>query len=202
MDAANGFHPAEIQYDDRTTQPRDGARPMHSDKPFLAFKLNLDVMQLCEMIAQMNFSSEKKENSVRDILVSTVDAASIDCALRPTKLLETPQDIPMLAPIAIWEIYYRLLVGEQSEAVRQIATSGSNMQRIAEAIKLIKSEFTKPMRIEALARQVDMSASSFHQHFKQVTSMSPLQYQKQLRLLTARQMMLVQDADAAFAAYH
>jgi AraC-like DNA-binding protein len=172
-----------------------------SDKPFLALKLNLDVMQLCEMIAQMTFSSEKKENSVRGISVSNVDAALIDCALRLTKLLETPQDIPMLAPIAIREIYYRLLVGKQSEAVRQIATSGSNMQRIAEVIKLIKAEFTKPMRIEALARQVGMSTSSFHQHFKQVTSMSPLQYQKQLRLLTARQMMLAENADATSAAY-
>jgi AraC-like DNA-binding protein len=171
------------------------------DKPFLGLRLDLDLIQLCEMVAQMNFSSVEKENSVRGLAVSNADAALIECALRLTKLLDTPQHIPMLAPMMIREIYYRLLIGEQSEAVRQIATSGSNMQRIAEAIKLIKSEFNQSMRIEDLARQVSMSTSSFHQHFKQVTSMSPLQYQKQLRLLEARRLMLAEDADATNAAY-
>lgn len=85
--------------------------------------------------------------------------------------------------------------------MRQIATSGSTMQRIASAIKLLKAEFTKPMRIEDLAGQVSMSTSSFHQQFKQVTSMSPLQYQKQLRLLEARRLMLAENADATSAAY-
>jgi len=99
----------------------------------------------------------------------------------------------------IRELYYHLLLGEQGEAVRQIATSGSNMQRIALAIQQIKSDFTKPMRIEDLASQIGMS--SFHQHFKQVTSMSPLQYQKQLRLLEARRLMLAEDFDATSTAY-
>ena len=128
-------------------------------------------------------------------------ATLIECVLRLVKLLETPQDIPILAPIVLRELYYRLLIGEQSEAVRQIATSGSSMQRIASAIQLIKAEFTQPMRIENLARGVRMSISSFHQHFKQVTSMSPLQYQKQLRLLEARRLMLTEDFDALSAAY-
>lgn len=92
-------------------------------------------------------------------------------------------------------------MGEQSEAVRQIATSGSNMQRIAEAIKRLKADFAKPLRVEDLAEQANMSASSFHRHFKAVTSMSPLQYQKQLRLLKARQMMLAKDVDATQTAY-
>ncbi|WP_448265413.1 AraC family transcriptional regulator [Nostoc sp. DSM 114159] len=172
-----------------------------SDRPYLGLKLTLDPMQLCEMAAQMNFSSAKKENSVRGLFVSNADPTLLDCALRLTKLLDTPQDIPMLAPMMIRELYYRLLIGEQSEAVRQIATSGSSMQRIAEAIKRIKSKFTQPMRVEDLAKQVRMSTSSFHQHFKQVTSMSPLQYQKQLRLLEARRLMLTEDCDATSAAY-
>lgn len=92
-------------------------------------------------------------------------------------------------------------MGEQSEAVRQIATSGSTMQRIAEAIKLIKANFTKLMRVEDLARYASMSSSSFHYHFRAVTSMSPLQYQKQLRLLEARRLMLAEDSDATSAAY-
>ncbi len=171
------------------------------DQPYLGLKLTIDPIQLCEMVAQINFNSGTQENSVRGLFVSNADVTLLECALRLTKLLDTPQDIPMLAPMMIREIYYRLLMGEQSEAVRQIATSGSAMQQIAEAIKRIKSEFTQPMRVEELARQVRMSTSSFHQHFKQVTSMSPLQYQKQLRLLEARRLMLAEDFDATSAAY-
>ncbi|ODG99080.1 AraC family transcriptional regulator [Nostoc sp. KVJ20] len=170
-------------------------------KPYLGFKLNLDPRQLCDIIAQIRPGTPKKENSVRGLFVSNVDAPLIDCALRLTRLLDTPQDIPILAPMIIREMYYRLLMGEQGEAVRQIATSGSNMQRIAEVIKLIKADFTKPMRIEELAGQASMSPSSFHHHFKEVTSMSPLQYQKQLRLLEARRLMLAENSDAVNAAY-
>ncbi|MEG4318668.1 MULTISPECIES: AraC family transcriptional regulator [unclassified Microcoleus] len=171
------------------------------DRPFLGLKITLDPLQLCEVAAQMNFSSGKKENSVRGLFVGNADTTLLDCALRLTQLLDTPQDIPMLAPMIVRELYYRLLSGKQSEAVRQIATSGSSMQRVAEAIKRIKAEFTQPMRVEDLAKQVRMSTSSFHQHFKQVTSMSPIQYQKQLRLLEARRLMLTEDCDATSAAY-
>ena len=172
------------------------------DKPYLGFKLSLDPRQLCDIItAQTSPIGSKKENSVRGLFVSNADAPLLDCALRLTRLLDTPQDIPMLAPMIIREIYYRLLMGEQGEAVRQIATSGSNMQRIAEVLKLIKTDFAKPMRVEDLAGQAKMSPSSFHYHFKEVTSMSPLQYQKQLRLLEARRLMLSENFDAANAAY-
>lgn len=170
-------------------------------QPYLGFKLKLDPAQLCDIIAQTNPGIDKKENSVKGWFISDADPPLIDCAIRLTKLLETPQDIPFLAPMIIREIYYRLLVGEQSEAVRQIATSGSNMQRIAEVIKQIKADFIKPLRVEDLAEQANMSASSFHRHFKAVTLMSPLQYQKQLRLLTARQMMLAENVDATQTAY-
>ena len=171
------------------------------DKPCLVLRLSLDLVQLCDLVAQINFGLAQPENSVRGLSVSNADTTLIESVLRLVKLLETPQDIPILAPILLRELYYRLLVGEQSEAVRQIATSGSSMQRIASAIQLIKAEFTQPLRIEDLARQVKMSTSSFHQHFKQVTSMSPLQYQKQLRLLEARRLMLTEDFDAISGAY-
>jgi AraC-like DNA-binding protein len=172
------------------------------EKPYLGFKLSLDPLQLCDIITtQTSLNISKKENSVRGIFVSTADVPLLDCALRLTKLLDTPQDIPMLAPMIIREIYYRLLMGEQGESVRQIATSGSNMQRIAEVIQLIKADFAQPMRVEKLAEQVNMSPSSFYYHFKEVTSMSPLQYQKQLRLLEARRLMLAENSDASNAAY-
>lgn len=170
------------------------------DQPFLGFKLSLDPAQLCDIITQTNPSIGQKE-SVRGLFVSDAEPSLIDCAIRLTKLLDTPQDIPFLAPMIIREIYYRLLLGEQAEAVRQIATAGSNMQRIAEVIKQIKTEFTKPLRVEELVGQANMSASSFHRHFKAVTSMSPLQYQKHLRLVNARQMMLAEAIDATQAAY-
>lgn len=171
------------------------------EKPFLGFKLDLDPRQLCDIITQVKPGTSRKENSVRGLFVSNADELLLDCALRLTRLLDTPQDIPILAPIIIREIYYRLLIGEQGEAVRQIATSGSNMQRIAAVIKLLKADFTKPIRVEDLAYRANMSPSSFHHHFKAVTSMSPLQYQKQLRLLAARRLMLVENSDATEAAY-
>jgi AraC-like DNA-binding protein len=172
-----------------------------STQPYLGFRLDLDPHQLGEIItAQTSIIASKKETSVRGFFVSTADMSLLDCALRLTKLLDTPQDIPMLAPMIIQEIYYRLLMGEQCEAVRQIATSGSNMQRIAQAIQHIKTNFTKPLRIEDLADRANMSPSSFHHHFKQVTSMSPLRYQKQLRLIEARRLMLVEQSTATNAA--
>lgn len=171
------------------------------EQPYLGFKLDLDPRQLGEIItAQTSVITSKKETSVKGFFVSTADVPLLDCALRLTKLLDTPQDIPMLAPMITQEIYYRLLMGEQCEAVRQIATSGSNMQRIAQVIQHIKTDFTKSLRIEDLADRAKMSPSSFHHHFKQVTSMSPLNYQKQLRLLEARRLMLTEKSTAATAA--
>ena len=172
-----------------------------SDKPCLVVKLSLDLVQLCDLVVQMSFSSGQPENSVRGLWVGSADALLLESVLRLVKLLKTPQDIPILAPMMLRELYYRLLIGEQSETVRQISTSGSSMQQIASAIQMIKAEFAQPLRIENLAKHVKMSTSSFHQHFKQVTSMSPLQYQKQLRLLEARRLMLTEDFEAISAAY-
>jgi AraC-like DNA-binding protein len=169
-------------------------------QPYLGFTLDVDQTQLCDIMTQTSATTRKKEASVRGFCVSTVDTSLLDCSLRLTRLLDTPQDILILAPMIIREIYYRLLMGEQGEAVRQIATSGSSMQRVAQAIKLIKTDFARSIRVEDLAGQVNMSPSSFHQHFKIVTSMSPLQYQKQLRLLEARRLMLAENSTAANAA--
>jgi AraC-type transcriptional regulator N-terminus len=137
------------------------------DRPFLGFKLDLDPRELCEIIALHTPAiADKKETSVRGFFVSTADLSLLNCALRLTQLLDTPQDIPILAPMMIREIYYRLLIGEQSEAVRQIATSGSNMQRIATVIQSIKVDFNKPIRVADLAEQASMSPSSFHSNSK------------------------------------
>lgn len=171
------------------------------DKPYLGFKLKLDPIQLCDIIDQIRLGTDKKQDSVRGLFVSDADMPMIDCAIRLTRLLDTPKDIPFLAPLLIREMYYRLLLGQQSQAVRQIITSGSNMQRVATMILSINNDFKKSFRVEELAQQANMSTASFHRHFKKVTSMSPLQYQKQLRLLEARRLMLAENADAANAAY-
>ena len=172
------------------------------EKPYLGFKLSLDPRLLCDLIsAQPTEIQRQKETSVRGLFVCNADEALLDCALRLTKLLEKPHDIPILAPMIVREIHYRLLSGEQANAVRQIATLGSQMHRIAQVIQFIKANFIQTLRIEQLAEQANMSPSSFHDHFKGVTSMTPLQYQKQLRLLEARRLMLAEDSDAAKAAY-
>ncbi len=171
------------------------------DQPYLGLKLDLDSLELCDIVTQIQSNSDKRETSVRGVFISDVDEPLIDCAIRLTRLLDAPRDLPFLAPLIIREIYYRLLIGEQGEAVRQIATSGSSMQRIAKMVKQIKADFKQPMRVEDLANQANMSPASFHRHFKEVTSMSPLQYQKHIRLLEARRLLLVKDIDAAHAAY-
>ena len=171
------------------------------DRPYLGLKLSLDPTQLCDIINQTQLHAGKIETSMRGLFVSNADVLLMDCATRLIKLLYTPGDIPFLAPMIVREMYYRLLLGEQNEAVRQVATSGSSMQRIAAAIDQIKANFTTSLQVEMLAKEASMSSASFYRHFKWVTSMSPLQYQKQLRLLEARRLMLSERTSAANAAY-
>ena len=171
------------------------------ENPYLALTLSLDLAELCDIMAQTGHRAERKKNSTLGISISSTDTYLLNAALRLTSLLDTPKDIAFLAPITIREIYYRLLVGEQSHAICQIATSGSYMQRIAETIRILKENFEQPLQIEHLAEKAHMSLSSFHRHFKATTSLSPLQYQKRLRLLKARQLMLIQNTDATRAAF-
>ena len=171
------------------------------DRPFLGFLLKLAPFQLSDIIAQVQPRTVATACPCSGLSISNVDLPLMECAFRLTQLLDTPQDIQFLAPMMIREIYYRLLMGEHGEIVRQITTTGSHMQRIAGVIERLKADFAKSLRVEELAEQANMSASSFHRHFKTVTSMSPLQYQKQLRLLEARRLMLTEDTDATHAAY-
>ena len=171
------------------------------EKPYLSLKVNIDPCQLCDLATQTNPTKRQQENAVRGLFVRTIDQPLLDCTLRLAKLLDTPQDIAILAPLMMRELYYHLLMSDQGAAVRQIAISGSNMQWIAEIIKQLKADLVRPMQVENLARQAEMSASSFYHHFKAVTSMSPLQYQKQLRLLEARRLMLAENFNASNAAY-
>ena len=168
------------------------------DRPYLCLRLKLDMMQLSELVG----ACPRVGDSVRPgIYVSQLDAGLMDAVDRLVRLLDTPHDIAVMAPLIKREIFYRLLQGPHAEAVRQIVLAGSQMQRIAKAISLIKRDFAQPLRVEALAREASMSVSSLHAHFKEVTGMSPLQYQKNIRLQEARRLMLGEVADAANAAF-
>ncbi|MEM6868558.1 MAG: AraC family transcriptional regulator [Cyanobacteria bacterium P01_C01_bin.121] len=172
-----------------------------AENPYLALTLSLDLAEICDIIAQTGYRVKKKKTSMLGISISNADTFLLNAALRLTSLLDTPKDISFLAPIIIREIYYRLLIGEQGNAIFQLATSGSHMQRIAETIRSIKENVEQPLQLEDLAEQAHMSLSSFHRHFKAITSLSPLQYQKRLRLLKARQLMLTRNTDATRAAF-
>ena len=125
----------------------------------------------------------------------------LDAVVRLVRLLATPEDIPTLAPLAVREILYRLLRGAEGWRLRQIAAADGHARRIARVIAWLKEHYAEPLRIDEFAREVHMSPSSLHHHFKAVTAMSPLQYQKQLRLQEARRLMLSEPLDAATAAF-
>lgn len=130
-----------------------------------------------------------------------VTPSLVNAFVRLIDLLESEQDIPILAPVIQREIIYRLLVGDQGVRLRQIAAVGSQSQQIAQAIEWLKGNFTEHLRIEELAAKANMSTSTFHHHFRSMTALSPLQYLKQLRLQEARNLMLTERLDAATAAF-
>lgn len=133
--------------------------------------------------------------------VSLLDVGLLDAVVRLVALLDSPSEARFLAPLLRQEIVYRLLMGAQRGRLAHIAALGSNSQRITAAIKRFRKEFNQPLRIEEVARELGMSVSGFHHHFKVLTAMSPLQFQKQLRLQEARRLMLSEGLDAASAGY-
>jgi AraC-like DNA-binding protein len=175
------------------------ARP---EVPYLALRLNLDPREINELIIEAGIPAPVNPGSGRGLTVSRIEPHLLDAVVRMVRLLETPQDIRLLMPLMMREILYRLLTGEQSTQLRQIAMANSQTQRIAKVINWLKFNYDKPLRIENIAREVNMSPSALHHHFKAVTAMSPLQYQKQIRLQEARRLMLSEALDAATASFN
>jgi AraC-like DNA-binding protein len=139
---------------------------------------------------------------VRAFDVSPLDAGLLDAVLRLLRLLDaSAEEARFLRPLVTREIVFRLLKGEQGGRLRQIAILGGHSHRIAKALERLRKHFDRPLRIEDIAREVGMSVSGFHHHFKAVTAMSPLQFQKRIRLQEARHLMLAEDLDAASAGY-
>ncbi|AYD01220.1 AraC family transcriptional regulator [Neorhizobium sp. NCHU2750] len=137
----------------------------------------------------------------RGILVNVATPELLDASVRLMRLLDRPDDIPALAPLIEREILYRILTGPAGAQLINIAVTDSHGHRIARAISWLRENFTSPLRIEELAEHVSMSASSFHHHFKSITAMTPVQYQKHLRLHEARRLMLVEGLDAGNAGH-
>jgi AraC-like DNA-binding protein len=172
-----------------------------TEKPFLGMVLKLDLRTLAELMVDSALPQPQMQQPGQAMATGRVTQPLLDAFQRLVDLLDEPRDIPILAPIIKREIFYRLLVGEQGMRLRQIASAGSQGNKIARAIDWLKENFTQPLRIDELAAQVNMSTSTFHHHFRSLTAMSPLQYQKWLRLNEARRLMLSENEDAAAAAF-
>jgi len=174
------------------------------ETPYLSLRLEFDPAELATCVQQSAIDRPAvvpHEPSGRGLFVGPVDATLLDPVLRLVNLLDAPQDVAVLAPLAIREIAYRLLTSPEGWRLAQPLRGGSAAQRIGAAIAWLREHAMEPLRLEELAERAHMSPSSLHHHFKAVTAMSPLQYQKRLRLYEARRLLLGGELDAASAAY-
>ena len=171
------------------------------EKPYLGLKLTLDPREVAQLMADTSLPPPRAQHESRGMAVGGLTEPLLCAFLRLLDLLDEPEHIPILAPLVQREILYWLLVGEQGARLRQIGAAGCRSHQIARAIDWLKANFSEPLRIDDLASRVRMSASAFHHHFRALTAMSPLQYQKWLRLHEARKLMLVEQLDVANAAF-
>jgi AraC-like DNA-binding protein len=169
--------------------------------PLLGLVMKLELNAVAQLLVDSQLPLHRVRQSSRGIAASQVSPQLFEGFIRLIGLLEEPSDIPILAPLLQKEILYRLLVGDQGERLRQIVMAGSHGHQIARALDWLKENYTKPLRVDDLASHTGMSTSTFHHHFRNLTSMSPLQFQKSMRLHEARRLMLAEKQDAANAAF-
>lgn len=171
------------------------------EAPYLCIKMDLDPAEIAALLIDVGGLGAGAGDAEPSLAVSRVTDDLLDPAIRLVKLLARPDDIAVLAPMIKREILYRLLRSDQATKLQQIAVAESRLQQVNRAIGWIKRNFTEQFAIETLAAEARMSSSALHLHFKAVTAMSPLQYQKQIRLQEARRLMLVEAVDAATAGH-
>lgn len=172
------------------------------DEPYLCLRVDLDAQLLATLDLELPARPAARPMApARGLFLSETTPALLDVATRLLRLLDAPQDIAVLAPLLLKEFHYRLLSGEHAAVVRYCARGDGRMAQVTRAICWIKNNYNRPLSVERLAVDVGMSSSTLHEHFKTVTSMSPLQYQKQLRLQEARRLMLAGRLDAARAGH-
>lgn len=172
-----------------------------SDTPYLALKLEFTPNQILEVLSDSDIRVGQKKNANRAMFVSKVEPSLLDAVIRLARLLENPKHIPVLAPLFTKEILYWILQGPHGESLEQMAIKGSNGNRISDVIEHIINNYDRSFKIEELAEVANMSVASLHRHFKEVTAMSPIQFQKQLRLQEARRILLVDSTDIADVAF-
>jgi AraC-like DNA-binding protein len=172
-----------------------------ADAPYLCMTLRVDARDLAALLVETERSVQRGAADASALYVSPLEPPLLDGFLRLIRLLDTPQDIPILAPLILRELYFRLLQGDQHGRLAEIAIGDGRLRRVARAIAWIKEHYAEPLRIEALAKRVNMSASTLHNHFRIVAGVSPIQYQKRLRLERARQLLLAGAASSEAIAY-
>ncbi|MDQ7990440.1 MAG: AraC family transcriptional regulator [Candidatus Dactylopiibacterium sp.] len=170
-------------------------------RPYLGLALRLDLGELAALVLDSQLPPPRRQAPRRGMATGEASLPLISAFQRLVDLQAEPEDVPILAPVIRREIFYRLLVGEQGGRLRQMATAGSQPHQIALALDWLRTHFREPLAVEALATRVGMSASSFYHHFRAITALSPLQFQKQLRLQEARRLMLEGHLEAATAAF-
>jgi AraC-like DNA-binding protein len=166
--------------------------------PYYSFVLELDPAVIADLAAEMKAVRVADDAPVR---TGTTDAEVADAAARLIRLLDRPASLPMLGAQLVRELHYWLLAGRHGTAIRRLGWPDGHIPRIARAVAILRTDYARPLPVERLAAVAGMSLSSFHQHFKAVTSLSPLQFQKHLRLIEARRLMLVEGASASSAAF-
>ena len=171
------------------------------EAPFLSLTLDLDLRSIADLMAHTEDRPSRDVPMERGLAVGRLTPELGDSLVRLVRLLQAPHEISVLAPLIEREILFRLLVGEHGARLRHLVAVDSQSQHIARAIAWLREHYMQPLRIDVLAKIAAMSASTFHLHFKAITAMSPLQYQKQLRLQQARRLLLTGATDAASAGH-
>ncbi len=169
--------------------------------PYLACALMLDLAVAREMMTEEDMLAQVTPPAGRAVTTGPITADLLNVMLRLIRLLDVPQDIPVMARLLHQEVLYRLLTSEPGAMLRQIVTAGTQSHRISRAVDWLRANFREPLRVEELALHARMGESTLHHHFRALTGYSPLQFQKQLRLFEARRLMLVEGVDAASAAF-
>ncbi|MDK9558973.1 AraC family transcriptional regulator [Marinobacter sp. M216] len=171
------------------------------ESPYLGLTMEIDLRTLSQLVLEHPAPVGRSSANSLGIAVSGVTGHLFDAFNRLLDLLSHPEDIGALAPLIQREIFYRLLMGEQGPRLRQIAASGQHGYRVVRTIEWLKQHYSKAMKIEDMASRAGLSVSAFHHHFRAMTSMTPLQFQKRMRLSEARRLMLTEHLDASRAAF-
>ena len=172
-----------------------------AEKPYLALAVELDMAVIRDLATQMNLTAASARASTQKFLAEDTDAAALDCAARLMRLSDRPDAARMLAPGVMRELHFWLLSSTHSESIRRMAAADGPAQRIAAAVKILRTHIDKPIEVARLAAAAGMSASTFHRRFKAMTSLTPVQFRQRLRLIEARRLMLNEGRTASRAAY-